>query len=282
MILNDSKILEAYASKEIYISNFNANNLNNNSYDLTLANKIAWYPILEHYTLIPMLDADASYDKYGMAAVCEPESAEYTHCIGYLDPAKENLTIEKTIPEEGVILLPNILYLAMVNEELWSDSYIFELTGKSTLARLGVIVHHTAGYSNLGHKFKYVLEIQVAHPIRIYPNMKIAQVFFHTTNKSNDRYSGNYMNSQLSEHISTPKPIKGFEDVVEKTPTAYSIAVNNDDISNFHHLKDAGDLKVDMGCVTSEKLKTISDKVIPHSETDDDENCIVTSYEFKE
>lgn len=235
MILTKNVISSAITDGTIKIKGFNPDNLNPNSYDVTLSNKIAWYPVLENTITIPQLTKETNYETYGMAAVTDPEHSEYSRVIGYLDPAKENKMIEKVIPPEGVILIPHVLYLAMLNEEIGSSKYVAELTGKSTLARLGIIIHHTAGYSNIGHQFKYVLEIQVAHPIRIYPNMKIGQIYFHTTTDESDsiEYSGNYTNDQMGSHISSPKPIHGYEDVINITPSVHSIAVTDDDITKY-------------------------------------------------
>ena len=284
MILAYDKIKESIENGDLEISEFNEKCLNPNSYDLTLANKIAWFPVLENFTTVPLVDEDTTYEKYGMAAVSDPGSSSFMTSIGYLDPAKDNIMIEKTIPKEGVILLPHILYLAMVNEEIFSTKYVTELSGKSTLARLGVIVHHTAGYSNLGHRFKYVLEIQVVHPIRIYPNMRIAQVYFHTTTSittENNQYLGNYTNDQQNTHISSPKPIKGFEDVVNIPACAESVAVSHEDLVNYMRLKNANDLTVDeSGVVHSDVAKNTLERVIPHVSLNDVGDKVVSSFEF--
>lgn len=285
MILSKEYIKKALESEDVIIEKFVPENLNPNSYDLTLGNKIAWYPVLENNVTVPQIDEDTPYDRYGMAAVTNESNATFARIIGYLDPAKDNMMIEKTIPKEGIVLLPHILYLCMVNETLWSNRYVFELTGKSTLARLGIIVHHTAGYSNLGHMFKYVLEIQVVHPVRIYPNMKIAQVYIHEVKMNEEdnvnTYTGGYENRQIGFHICPPNPIKGFDDVVNIRPSVSKIAVTAEDIANYHKIKTAGDLTIqEDGDVTSNKFTNISSKVIPHSHKDSDGNDIVSTIEF--
>lgn len=285
MILSKGHIKKALESGEVIIDPVNSENLNPNSYDLTLGNKIAWYPVLENNVTVPQIAEDIPYDRYGMASVTNEANAKFARIVGYLDPAKDNMMIEKTIPKEGIVLLPHILYLCMVNETLWSDKYVFELTGKSTLARLGIIVHHTAGYSNLGHMFKYVLEIQVVHPVRIYPNMKIAQVYIHEVKMNDDDinvgYNGGYEDRQTGSHICPPNPIRGFDDVVNTRPSVSKIAVTSEDIANYHKIKSAGDLTVqEDGTVTSDKFMNVSSKVVPHAHKDGDGNDIVSTIEF--
>ena len=75
--------------------------------------------------------------------------------------------------------------------------FVAEVTGCSSWARLGISVHKTAGYANLGHEFKWILEVDVVHPVKIYPNMKIGQCVFHTTYGGNGfQYNGIYKDKQ--------------------------------------------------------------------------------------
>ena len=93
-------------------------------------------------------------------------------------------------------------YLVETVESVWSNRYVTEISGKSSLARLGVVVHKTAGYANIGHEFKWILEVEVTHPIKLYPGMKIAQGYFHTTEgKIDHQYSGKYKGKQMDESL---------------------------------------------------------------------------------
>lgn len=283
MILTKSHIEKAVVETgEIFIDSYDKENLNPNSYDVTLSNKIAWYPNLENFTGVPVVDEDTDFHKYGMSAVSDESLAGYVNMISYLDPAKDNILIEKTIPEEGVILLPNILYLGMLNETIYSSKYVMELTGKSTLARLGIIIHNTAGYSNIGHHFKYVLEISVIHPIRIYPNMKIGQIFFHTATEENSAnlYDGKYSIDQIGDHISSPKPIKIPKEIVEKRASAYSIAISHEDIRKYNLLKGDNNLHVNGDKIESSVVK---EGIVPFVRKDDEKSdeAHVTSFQFK-
>ena len=77
-----------------------------------------------------------------------------------------------------------------------------EISGTSSLARLGITVHKTAGYANLGHHFKWILEVEVTHPVKIYPGMKIGQMYFHTSVGDNNlQYIGKYKDAQLGDEL---------------------------------------------------------------------------------
>ena len=64
MILSKGHIKKALESGDVIIDKFNSENLNPNSYDLTLGNKIAWYPVLENNVSVPQIDENTSYDRY--------------------------------------------------------------------------------------------------------------------------------------------------------------------------------------------------------------------------
>ena len=174
-ILTSKKIESEIKNSHIRISGFNKSRLGPNSYDLTLMNKVSYYDI-------------GSY-----SYISSNENI--------LDPKSPCELITEEIPEDGFILLPNKLYLCETNERVFSDKYVVELSGISSLARFGIEVHQTAGYANIGHDFKWVLEITVVHPIKIYPNMRIAQMYFHTVDGDIELYNGRYKYLQMDSEI---------------------------------------------------------------------------------
>lgn len=180
-ILTRQAIKEQIINGSVRIAPFVEQQLNVNSYDLTLANTLKVYK--------PNLDGE----------------------VPILDPTKPNKMTEIFIRPNGYIMVPGTLYLAQANEQIWSDKYVFELTGKSSLARLGLTVHETAGFSNLGHDFKYVMEMTVVHPVRVYPNMPIAQIFIHSTIGETEDYDGHYVTAQQGDDsIAEPVPLRNF------------------------------------------------------------------------
>ena len=143
MILTDKTIHDEISEGNIVIEPFNPNNLGTNSYDLTLSN-----------TLIL-----------------------YTERV--LDARKKNPSAPIIIPDDGIVLQPGIVYLASTVEYTETLRHVPILMGKSSLARLGLFVHVSAGFGDVGFKGHWTLELVCVQPIKIYPGMKIAQIVYH-------------------------------------------------------------------------------------------------------
>ena len=199
-ILTGSQIHAEMQAGRIKISPYEKSRLQPNSYDMTLAPKITWYQLLNNETKVGQIDKEVSFESYGQNAIFDiyDENVQEVRTLAYLDVHADNPLHETVeIPEEGFILFPRILYLVETNECIFSDMFVAEVTGCSSLARLGISVHKTAGYANLGHEFKWILEVDVVHPVKIYPNMKIGQCVFHTTYGGNGfQYNGIYKDKQ--------------------------------------------------------------------------------------
>ena len=113
-----------------------------------------------------------------------------------LDMKKPNDTEKIIIPEEGLVLEPNKLYLGRTVEYTKTDKYVPMLEGRSSIGRLGLFVHVTAGFGDVGFSGYWTLEIFCVQPIRIYPKVEICQVYFHTIEGDYDKYnSGKYQNN---------------------------------------------------------------------------------------
>lgn len=158
-MLTGSEILKRIQQGSIVIDPFDISNLNPNSYNLTLANE------LKVYTKFP------------------------------LDITVENPTEIIEIPPEGYVLYPGTLYLGCTKEYTEMEDTVGCIDGRSSVGRLGIMVHLTAGFGDIGYKGRWTLEISVVHPVRIYPGMKIAQIYFEDPVGSADiKYNGKYMN----------------------------------------------------------------------------------------
>jgi dCTP deaminase len=144
MILSDYSIIRRIKTNTLGISKFNEKNLNPCSYDLTINKEISFY------------NEDV------------------------LDCKKENLLAPSVfMDDEGFELQPGVLYLAHCNEHLKIPFDLkATLSGKSSLGRLGLMIHLTAGFIDPGFEGSLVLELACIQPIRIYPNMLIAQIEF--------------------------------------------------------------------------------------------------------
>ncbi len=159
MILSGKEI-EKNIGKDIIIEPFDKNKLNPNSYNLSLSNELL------------------VYDNY------------------VLDMKKENKAHKIIIPEDGLILEPNKLYLGRTNEFTKTDRFVPMLEGRSSTGRLGLFIHVTAGFGDVGFSGYWTLEIFCIQPIKIYPNVEICQIYYHDIKGEYELYkSGKYQNN---------------------------------------------------------------------------------------
>lgn len=141
-MLTGAAILDAIEKKEIEISPFNREQLGPNSYDLTLHNELLVY-------------RDKQLDM------------------------KLNNPIERIIiPEEGYAMQPGKIYLGRTKEWTGTDCYVPMLEGRSSIGRLGLYVHITAGFGNIGSSGNWTLELSCVQPLIVYPGVRICQVYF--------------------------------------------------------------------------------------------------------
>ena len=114
-----------------------------------------------------------------------------------LDMKTPNPTTRLIIPEEGLLLEPNKLYLGRTNEFTSTEKFVPMLEGRSSIGRLGLFIHVTAGFGDVGFSGYWTLEIFCVQPIRIYPNVEICQIFYHSIEGDYDLYkSGKYQNNK--------------------------------------------------------------------------------------
>lgn len=158
MILSGNEIRNQLGGN-IIIKPFEESRLNPNSYDLTLHDELL------------------VYDEVA------------------LDMKRANRVKRITIDSGGVVLNPGILYLGRTAE--WTETKVFVpmIEGRSSIGRLGVFIHVTAGFGDVGYKGFWTLEILVVHQIRIYAGVKVAQIFYHevvgdVTEYSSEKYQG--------------------------------------------------------------------------------------------
>lgn len=159
MILSGQEILK-HIGKEIKIIPFDEKRINPNSYNLSLADELLVY------------DNEV------------------------LDMKKNNRAHRIFIPENGLLLEPNRLYLGRTNEYTLTDGYVPMLEGRSSTGRLGLFIHVTAGFGDVGFRGYWTLEIFCVQPIRIYPNVEICQIYYHDIHGEYTPYeSGKYQNN---------------------------------------------------------------------------------------
>lgn len=154
MILSGKEI-QARLGKDIKIEPFTEKQLNPNSYNLRL----------------------------------HPDLLVYDEAV--LDMKKPNATKALQIPEEGLVLEPQKLYLGRTIEYTETDNLVPMLEGRSSIGRLGLFVHVTAGFGDVGFSGFWTLEMFCIQPIRIYPNVEVCQVYFHTIQGEFEKYESN-------------------------------------------------------------------------------------------
>lgn len=126
-----------------------------------------------------------------------------------LDAKQENRTRTITIPEDGIVLRPGRLYLGKTVEWTSSPGFVPMYEGRSSLGRLGVSSHITAGFGDIGFEGNWTLEISVVQPVRIYPGMRIGQLYWHKpVGEITSTYCGKY---QGQEDIQASKLYEDME-----------------------------------------------------------------------
>ena len=142
MILSDQAILDAISQGDIVIKPFSKESLGTNSYDVHLGKHLATY-----------VDEE-------------------------LDAKKHNQVKRFLIPKEGFMLQPEINYLGITLEYTETHKFVPFLEGKSSVGRLGIDIHATAGKGDAGFCNYWTLEISVKQAVRVYAGMPIGQLIY--------------------------------------------------------------------------------------------------------
>ena len=106
-----------------------------------------------------------------------------------LDAGNNNQTKVITIPNEGFILEPGQLYLARTLEYTETRRLVPMIIGRSSIGRLGVTVHITSGFGDIGFCGYWTLQLTCVKKVKIYPGMKICQIFYHSILGEYEMYS---------------------------------------------------------------------------------------------
>ncbi len=143
MILSDKKILQELDKGNIVIQPFDRKYLGSNSYDVHLSETMAIYR------------------------------------DDILDSREHNkLSTFKIDSKTGFLLLPGRLYLGVTEEYTETHTFVPFLEGKSSIGRLGIDIHSTAGKGDVGYCNTWTLEISVKQPVKVYPGMPIGQLIY--------------------------------------------------------------------------------------------------------
>lgn len=114
-----------------------------------------------------------------------------------LDMRRPNRIRRISIPPEGMVLNPNQLYLGRTVERTETHNLVPMIEGRSSIGRLGLFVHVTAGFGDVGFCGYWTLEMFAVQSVRIFAGVPICQIFYHTicgevgAEYSSDKYQNN-------------------------------------------------------------------------------------------
>lgn len=177
MFLSDTDILKAIKAKEITLKPFDERLLGPVSYDIKLGNKF----------------------------IVNDEHS--THVV---DPARKLFAKTREIKVgdgEEFVLHPGVSVLGVSKEFFGSDHYLIQVGGKSSLARVGLMIHNTAGLINPGHFLYITFELCNLNsvPIILRPGMEIAQLTFSKISsppRQNYRNTGRFASNNWNHFVS--------------------------------------------------------------------------------
>ena len=159
MILTGSEI-KARMGESIVIEPFDENFLNPNSYNLRLHDELLVYEEI------------------------------------VLDMNRPNRFRRYSIPEDGLVLTPNQLYLGRTLERTETHNLVPAIEGRSSVGRLGLFVQATAGFGDVGFDGFWTLGLFAIQPIRIYAGVPICQIMYHEVVGEVTEYSEKYQNNR--------------------------------------------------------------------------------------
>ena len=148
--------------------------------------EIARQVALGHITIDPYDERRINPNSYNLSI--HNELMVYTDAV--LDMRQQPPTDTFVIPGEGYVLQPGRLYLGRTAERTATDYYVPMLEGRSSIGRLGMTIHVTAGFGDIGFDGFWTLEIQCIHPIRIYAGVEVCQIYYHTIEGEHRPYTG--------------------------------------------------------------------------------------------
>ncbi|HOY40737.1 MAG TPA: dCTP deaminase [Chitinophagales bacterium] len=172
MILTDKGILAEIEKGTIVIEPYDREYLGTNSYDVHLSKYFATYD------------------------------------IHTLDAKKHNTITHFEIPEDGFVLQPGTLYLGSTLEYTETHAHVPFLEGKSSMGRLGIDIHATAGKGDVGFCNHWTLEISCIQPVRIYAGMPVGQLIYFVVDGDIENAYNTKPNAKYNQR--SPKPMESM------------------------------------------------------------------------
>src|SRR6476661_6853258 len=108
----------------------------------------------------------------------------------------------------GFVLQPGTLYLGVTEEYTETHATVPFLEGKSSVGRLGIDIHATAGKGDVGFCNHWTLEISCIQPVRIYAGMPVGQlIYFSVEGDIENAYN---KKSSAKYNTRSPKPMESM------------------------------------------------------------------------
>jgi dCTP deaminase len=184
MVLSDHTIKDLVQSGEIAIDPYDERRVQPSSVDLTLGNRVRVF---------------SNNHKYALVDLRQP-----------LEELTELVTIE---PDRPFILHPHEFVLGITHELVGlPNNLVGRLEGKSSLGRLGLLIHSTAGFVDPGWRGRLTLELAniLNLPITLYAGMPVAQISFMRLTTPVDRPYGAASLASKYQGDTDPMPSKYY------------------------------------------------------------------------
>lgn len=168
-MLTGKKIIEAYKSGRLYISDFTEANVQPNSYELHWGN--TYKEVLPNRVWT--------------------QNGENIQAVDMKRP--QRTTQRMPIPEDGLLLMPGRIYLIPTKESIGSEHYVPQIVGRSSVGRMGISISLHAALGDLGYRGNWTLQVTVVRPTIIFPNLRVCHVFFEEVHGNIEKqYQGKY------------------------------------------------------------------------------------------
>ena len=138
------------------------------------------------------------------------------HLYPHIDPAEEQADLTRLVetgPDEAFILHPGEFALASTYEVITlPDDIAGRLEGKSSLGRLGLLTHSTAGFIDPGFSGHVTLELSnvATLPIKLWPGMKIGQLCLFRLSSPAEHPYGSAVYGSRDQGQRGPTPSRSF------------------------------------------------------------------------
>lgn len=139
-------------------------------------------------------------------------------CLDVKEPFEDYMELIKIPKGKPLVVHPGEFLLGTTVEKVkLPDDLVGQLNGRSSLGRLGIIVHATAGFIDPGFEGFVTLEMtNMANiPIALYPGMRIGQIAFIKLSSPSEKPYGKKVNSKYSGQVG-PTTSRIWKDFAKK------------------------------------------------------------------